>query len=110
MIRCRAPRVLHPIPKPLSVSVLAVLAFAGTCGSGVLSDRSKPAGGGEFRVLLPVVPLVETVRLSVYRRGVSGLPMFEARGLVSDHVFSLVRLSTPQRASTYADTGGGDQP
>ncbi|HZF10924.1 MAG TPA: ABC transporter substrate-binding protein [Thermoanaerobaculia bacterium] len=44
---------------------------------------------------LPVAPLAEAVRVSVYRREVTGLPQAEARGLVSNYAYSLVRLRPP---------------
>jgi peptide/nickel transport system substrate-binding protein len=44
---------------------------------------------------LPVAPLVESVHLAIFRRGISGLPQVEARGLVPAYEYSLVRrLST----------------
>jgi peptide/nickel transport system substrate-binding protein len=41
---------------------------------------------------LPVAPLAEGVRVLVYRRAVTGLPQAEARGLVANNNYSLVRL------------------
>jgi peptide/nickel transport system substrate-binding protein len=40
---------------------------------------------------LPIAPLAEGVRISVYRRGITGLPQAEARGLVPADEYSLVR-------------------
>jgi peptide/nickel transport system substrate-binding protein len=41
---------------------------------------------------LPIAPLAEGVRVSVYRRSVTGLPQAEALGLVANANYSLVRL------------------
>lgn len=41
---------------------------------------------------LPVAPLVESVHLAVFRRGITGLPQVEARGLVPINDYSLVRV------------------
>lgn len=43
---------------------------------------------------LPVAPLIEGVRLVVFRREVRGLPQVEARGLVPADDYSLVRLGS----------------
>ncbi|HEV2851529.1 MAG TPA: ABC transporter substrate-binding protein [Thermoanaerobaculia bacterium] len=40
---------------------------------------------------LPIAPLAEGVQITIYRRGVTGLPRAEARGLVPEYDFSLVR-------------------
>jgi peptide/nickel transport system substrate-binding protein len=44
---------------------------------------------------LPVVPLVESVRVKVYRKGLRGLPEEDARGLVPEFTYNLIRM--PQR-------------
>lgn len=41
---------------------------------------------------LPVAPLFETVRIGVHRDGLRGLPDDDARGLVADYTFNLVRM------------------
>jgi peptide/nickel transport system substrate-binding protein len=41
---------------------------------------------------LPIAPLYETIRASVFRDGLRGLPQEDARGLVADYTFNLVRL------------------
>lgn len=41
---------------------------------------------------LPVAPLIEGVRLTIFHRRVRGLPQVEARGLVPTNEYSLVRL------------------
>jgi peptide/nickel transport system substrate-binding protein len=41
---------------------------------------------------LPIAPLGEAVHVSVCRRGVTGLPRAEGRGLVPDYDYSLVRV------------------
>ncbi len=41
---------------------------------------------------LPIAPLFETIRTTVYRDGLRGLPQEDARGLVADSTFNLVRL------------------
>lgn len=41
---------------------------------------------------LPIAPLAEGVHVVVFRRRVSGLPRVEARGLVPDNEYSLVRV------------------
>ena len=43
---------------------------------------------------LPIAPLFETVRASVFRDGIRGLPHEDASGLVPDYTFNLVRLRT----------------
>jgi ABC-type transport system substrate-binding protein len=43
---------------------------------------------------LPIAPLFETVRTSVFRDGIRGLPHEDASGLVADYTFNLVRLRT----------------
>lgn len=50
---------------------------------------------------LPVVPLAEGVHVTLTRRGVTGLPWAEGRGLIPDHELSLVRVRDRRRA------GGG---
>lgn len=44
---------------------------------------------------LPIAPLAESIRVVVCRRGVTGLPQAEGRGLVAPHDYSLVRLAPP---------------
>jgi ABC-type transport system substrate-binding protein len=48
---------------------------------------------------LPIAPLFETIRITVYRDGLRGLPHDDAQGLVPDNTFNLVRMpaSTPPR-------------
>jgi peptide/nickel transport system substrate-binding protein len=46
---------------------------------------------------LPIAPLYETVRVSVFRDGIRGLPHEDAEGLVPDDAFNLVRL--PRQAA-----------
>jgi peptide/nickel transport system substrate-binding protein len=46
---------------------------------------------------LPIAPLAETVRITVSRMEVTGLPQMEARGLVPPGDFSLVRVAPPNR-------------
>jgi peptide/nickel transport system substrate-binding protein len=41
---------------------------------------------------LPIAPLFETIRATVFREGLRGLPQVDARGLVADYTFNLVRL------------------
>ena len=41
---------------------------------------------------LPIAPLYETVRITVFRDGIRGLPHEDAQGLVPDFTFNLVRL------------------
>ena len=41
---------------------------------------------------LPIAPLAESVHVTLYRRGVTGLPRIEARGLVPENELSLVRV------------------
>jgi peptide/nickel transport system substrate-binding protein len=41
---------------------------------------------------LPIAPLTESVRITLFRDSVRGLPRDGARALVADHVFRLVRL------------------
>lgn len=45
---------------------------------------------------LPIAPLVETVRVTVFRKGLRGLPQEDARGLVPEFTYNLVRMP-PQR-------------
>jgi len=40
----------------------------------------------------PVAPIAESVRVTVARRGLRGLPHEDARGLTGDYVFNLVRV------------------
>ena len=47
---------------------------------------------------LPIAPLFETLRISVYRDGLRGLPDDDARGLVADNTFNLVRMPAPSAA------------
>ena len=44
---------------------------------------------------LPIAPLFETIRTTAYRDGLRGLPNEDARGLVPDYTFNLVRLPKP---------------
>jgi peptide/nickel transport system substrate-binding protein len=44
---------------------------------------------------LPVVPIAESVHLTIFRRRVKGLPQVEGRGLVPAHEYSLVRVGGP---------------
>jgi ABC-type transport system substrate-binding protein len=65
--------------------------------------RVLSRAGAYFRVQeilaadLPVVPLVEGVRVSVFRDGVRGLPQDDARALVADYAFPLIRLRIGDR-------------
>ena len=43
---------------------------------------------------LPIAPLVENVRVTISRVGVRGLPQDDARGLVPEFMYNLVRLPT----------------
>jgi peptide/nickel transport system substrate-binding protein len=47
---------------------------------------------------LPIAPLFETVRIGAYREGLRGLPDDDARGLVADFTFNLVRMPAPPAA------------
>jgi peptide/nickel transport system substrate-binding protein len=49
---------------------------------------------------LPVLPLAESIRIAVARRGLTGLAFEEARGLVPEHDYSLVRLASAPRPET----------
>jgi peptide/nickel transport system substrate-binding protein len=51
---------------------------------------------------LPIVPLYETVRVTVFREGIRGLPHEDAQGLVPDYTFNLVRLPRPDSARSGA--------
>jgi ABC-type transport system substrate-binding protein len=46
---------------------------------------------------LPIAPLTESVRITVFRDGVTGLPQEGARGLVGEYAFPLVRLRAETR-------------
>ncbi len=50
---------------------------------------------------LPIAPLYETVRVTVFRDGIRGLPHEDAQGLVPDYTFNLVRL--PGRSGSQAE-------
>ena len=41
---------------------------------------------------LPIAPLVENVRVTISRIGIRGLPQDDARGLVPEYRYNLVRL------------------
>jgi len=47
---------------------------------------------------LPIAPLYEALRVTVYRDGVRGLPSEDANGLVGDYAYNLVRLPKAPRA------------
>lgn len=71
---------------------------------GMLSDP-KARAAAYYRAQdilaadLPIAPLYETIRTAVFRAGIRGLPHEDARGLVPDYTFNLVRL----RAAAGAD-------
>jgi peptide/nickel transport system substrate-binding protein len=44
---------------------------------------------------LPIAPLYETIRVAAFRDGLRGVPHEDARGLVADYTFNLVRLPPP---------------
>jgi len=46
---------------------------------------------------LPVTPLAEGIHITISRRGVTGLPWVEGRGLVPEQELSLVRVGTGRR-------------
>ncbi len=46
---------------------------------------------------LPIAPLAESVHVTLCRRGVTGLPRMEARGLVPESELSLVRVRHPDQ-------------
>jgi len=46
---------------------------------------------------LPIAPLYETLRVTVFRDGIRGLPSEDARGLVGEYAYNLVRLSRAGR-------------
>ena len=41
---------------------------------------------------LPIAPLFETIRATVYRDGLRGMPHEDARGLVAGYTFNLMRM------------------
>jgi ABC-type transport system substrate-binding protein len=41
---------------------------------------------------LPIAPVYETLRVTVFRDGIRGLPSEDARGLVGEYAYNLVRL------------------
>jgi len=47
---------------------------------------------------LPIAPLYETLRVTVFRDGIRGLPTEDANGLVGDYAYNLVRLPKAPRA------------
>lgn len=58
---------------------------------------------------LPIAPLYETVRVSVFREGIRGLPSEDARGLTPDYTFNLVRLPRSGNAIPPFQNGTGSQ-
>lgn len=52
---------------------------------------------------LPIAPLYETIRVSVFRDGIRGLPSEDARGLVGDYAFNLVRLPAAARTAARGE-------
>lgn len=44
---------------------------------------------------LPIAPLYESIRVAVFRDGLRGVPHEDARGLVADYTFNLMRLPQP---------------
>ena len=46
---------------------------------------------------LPIAPLVENVRVTISRAGIRGLPQDDARGLVPEFMYNLVRLPDKER-------------
>ena len=49
---------------------------------------------------LPIAPLVENVRVTISRAGIRGLPQDDARGLVPEFMYNLVRLPDPNKERT----------
>jgi ABC-type transport system substrate-binding protein len=41
---------------------------------------------------LPIAPIFETIRTTVYRDGLRGVPHEDARGLVPGYAFNLIRM------------------
>lgn len=55
---------------------------------------------------LPIAPLAESVHVTIYRRGITGLPRIEGRGLVPENELSLVRVRPPDKGG---DSRRGDR-
>jgi ABC-type transport system substrate-binding protein len=51
---------------------------------------------------LPIAPLYETIRIAVFRDGLRGLPAEDARGLIADYAFNLIRLPRAGRTAAGA--------
>jgi ABC-type transport system substrate-binding protein len=72
-------------------------------GARVVSVSERAAAYQRAQEILardvPVIPLVEAVKVVVHHRRVSGLPQLEARGLVGIFDFSLVKLRTMSAAT-----------
>jgi peptide/nickel transport system substrate-binding protein len=47
---------------------------------------------------LPIAPLYESLRITIFRDGIRGLPSEDANGLVGDYAYNLVRLPKAPRA------------
>jgi peptide/nickel transport system substrate-binding protein len=70
----------------------AVLAQGGALSDPVARARAYYRAQEILAADLPIAPLYETIRISVFRDGIRGLPGEDARGLVSGYAFNLVRL------------------
>jgi peptide/nickel transport system substrate-binding protein len=75
-----------------------VLARGGAVADPVARARAYYRAQEILAEDLPIAPLFETLRIAVYRDGLRGLPDDDARGLVPDNTFNLVRIPAPSAA------------
>lgn len=70
-----------------------LLARAGREGDVATRARAYHRAQEILAADLPVAPLTESVRVTVFRAGLRGLPQVDARGLVPEYAFNLIRLA-----------------
>jgi len=76
----------------------AVLARGGASNDPAVRTKAYFRAQEILAADLPIAPLYETLRVTIFRDGIRGLPTEDANGLVGDYAYNLVRLPKGPRA------------
>jgi ABC-type transport system substrate-binding protein len=91
-------QIMHYSNKELD----AVLARGGSSTDPVARTEAYSRAQEILAADLPIAPLYETMRVTVFRDGIRGLPSEDARGLAAEYVYNLVRLPRAPRTQGVA--------
>jgi len=76
----------------------AVLARGGASNDPAVRTKAYFRAQEILAADLPIAPLYESLRITIFRDGIRGLPSEDANGLVGDYAYNLVRLPKAPRA------------